>query len=489
MLLVIGAGTLVTLLILGILYVKTLAPLWRTIAGIRQVADGDFGRRIPVVGTSEVRRLTESVNGLSGRLDVLFKLIERLQRGNDLDEVIGFLSREFPTLLRIDWIGVVFVSTDGDSAYLEVSYLDGERERASKRLFRLQGTLLEQALARGTPFHIPDMDETAKANPHYEFLRTLVERGQQDAIMLPLTPQTLTPIPAVVVFATRTPGTYDDAHLQFLDNIALLITHSFGRTVRLAEHGRLAAIGEFASGIAHELRTPLTTLSLALDFFERIDLEEKAAKRLTLARQESARMQRLLEDILLYAKPMKLDLRPLPVAALLQRFVEDHRELPASRRQSILVKGMQSDARIMADKDRIVQILVNLTQNACEAASEGAQIRWTIRDENNGGSVSLEITNPGKPIPPDVLSRLTEPFFSTKASGTGLGLAIVRRLAVIHGAELSFSSDENETCASLVFPRLATTAVTETSAEETAPTRRIPESGGESAMTKPATPS
>jgi signal transduction histidine kinase/HAMP domain-containing protein len=454
LLLVVVAGSLLTLLILAILYVKTLAPLKRTIAGIHRVADGDFGHRIPVGGSYEVRQLTESFNGLTGRLDVLFKLIERLQRGNDLDEVICFLSKEFPELLRIDWIGVVLLSGDGSTVRLEVSYLDGSPQRLSKQLFPLQGTLLEKALAQGTPLHIPDMEETAANNPRYQFLRTLVDRGLRDAIFLPLTPQTSTPVPAVVVFATRTRDCYDDAHLQFLDNIAQLITHSFGRTVRLAEHGRLAAIGEFASGIAHELRTPLATLTLAVDYFDRLGLDEKAARRVRLARQESARMKRLLEEMLLYAKPVNLDLRCLSVAEILAQFVDDHRELAAPRSQTILVEEQDADPCIMADRDRLIQVLLNLTQNACEAAPDGAKIVWSVRDNPEAGTVCLEITNPGEPIPPDLLARFTEPFFSTKPSGTGLGLAIVRRLTLVHGGEFSISSDENRgTSVRVLFPR------------------------------------
>ena len=454
LLLVLGAGSLLTLSILIILYVKTLAPLKRTIAGIHQVADGDFGHRIPTGGSSELRQLTESFNGLTGRLDVLFNLIERLQRGNDLDEVICFLSQEFPDLLRIDWIGVVLLSGDGKTMRLEVSYRDGEPERLSQQLFRLEGTLLEKALAGGKPLHVRDMEETAAGNPHYQFLRALVERGLRDAIFLPLTPQTLTPVPAVVAFATRTRDCYDDAHLRFLDNIAQLVTHSFGRTVRLAEQGRLATIGEFASGIAHELRTPLTTLSMAVEYFDRQELDEKATKRVELARQEAARMKRLLEEILLYAKPVALDLVPVPVSQFLAEFIDHHRELAAPRRQSIVLTEADTGARILADMDRLTQILLNLTQNACEAAPDGACIVWTVADDPETGTVRLEVSNPGDPIPADRLEQLTEPFFSTKPSGTGLGLAIVRRLTLVHSGELSIDSDATQgTRVGILFPR------------------------------------
>jgi signal transduction histidine kinase len=82
--------------------------------------------------------------------------------------------------------------------------------------------------------------------------------------------------------------------------------------------------------------------------------------------------------------------------------------------------------------------------------------------------VRLEIQNPGEPVSPELLPRLTEPFFSTKPSGTGLGLAIVRRLTMIHGGELSFTSNRTEgTRAHLVFPRLASSDQRSNSVSET----------------------
>jgi hypothetical protein len=122
------------------------------------------------------------------------------------------------------------------------------------------------------------------------------------------------------------------------------------------------------------------------------------------------------------------------------------------------LEGGQSDAYVIADRDRLIQILVNLTQNACEAAPEGSKIAWTLYDDPRTSSVTLEVRNPGTPIASELLPRLTEPFFSTKPSGTGLGLAIVRRLTLVLGGELSFSSAETRgTCVRVSLPRLAAT--------------------------------
>jgi signal transduction histidine kinase len=193
---------------------------------------------------------------------------------------------------------------------------------------------------------------------------------------------------------------------------------------------------------------------MAVEYFDRLGLDERANKRVELARQEAARMKRLLEEILLYAKPVALDLVPVTVSQTLARFIDGHPGLAAPRRQSILLAGEDSGAQIMADPDRLTQILLNLTQNACEAAPEGTRILWSVADVPEAGRVKIEVSNPGDPVPADRLQRLTEPFFSTKPSGTGLGLAIVRRLTLIHNGELSINSDEARgTRVEVSFPR------------------------------------
>jgi signal transduction histidine kinase len=179
-------------------------------------------------------------------------------------------------------------------------------------------------------------------------------------------------------------------------------------------------------------------------------------------------MRRLLEDILLYAKPLELRLAPLSVAEVVGRFVEDNRALVAPRRQELRLEGGSSPARIMADEHRLIQVLGNLTQNACEAAPEAAVITLSVTDDPAGGTLTVAVRNPGAPIPPELMGRIAEPFFSTKASGTGLGLAIVKRLTALQGGELSISSAEDTgTRVRLTFPRLELPTVS----HQTAPTR------------------
>lgn len=437
----IAAGSLLALGLLLLLHYRALRPLQRTMAGFQRVADGDFAHRVAVEGASEARTLAVRFNALAGRLDLLFRLSDALQRGQDLDQVVTLIAREFRGLLRFDWIGVVLANGDSSSVRLEASTLDGIPEPDAKTLFRLPGTLLEAALAQGHPLHIADLP-TALARPRHEFLRAIASRGMQDVIFLPVGPSSESPVPGVIAFATRAPGRYDEAHLRFLNNIAALIGTSFGRTMRLAERGRLAAIGGFVSGIAHELRSPLTTIGLALEHLGRQPLADGARRRLDLASGEAARMERLIEDILLYARPLRLDLQVWSAVDLVRAAITLQQAQPPCTERQLRLSPPSADppAQLLADRDRIMQILANLLRNACAAAPPEETVVIAIHHESRGGQITISVRNGGPSIPPAVLGRIGEPFVSGRPGGNGLGLAIVRRLVELHGGHLEVRS-------------------------------------------------
>jgi signal transduction histidine kinase len=435
-------------------YRKVLVPLDTALTGFRRVSQGEFGHRVRVRSNNELRWLAEGLNLLSSRLNGIFGLIGRLQQGSNLDQTLEFVAEEFAGLLPLDWVGVLFVIGNRSSIKLDRSYTEGQVEVAVRSHFSLPGTLLEQALHQESPLHVPDVPGTAAANPHYRFLAVLAERGLNDAIFLPVTGQS--PVPGVLVVASRRAGAYTAEHLELLSNIAHLVSHSFGRTVRLAEQARLATIGEFASGIAHEIRNPLSTIMLALDHFKKLDLPGSAAKRAELASREAERMASLLEDMLLYAKPLELELRPLDLAQLVAEFIDSDQRPERKPAQRFRFTTDGSQARILGDPDRLTQILLNLARNACDAAPPDGAIDWSVTQNLATGSVALEVQNGGDPIPEELLDRITDPFVTTKSSGTGLGLSIVKRLATAQGGDLHVESGPGRgTRIRITFPAAA----------------------------------
>ena len=432
-------------------YLRVLRPLDSAVEGFHQVSAGNFSYRLPLKTDNEIGFIARSFNQLASRLDTLFKLTTRLQEGSDLDETLEFVSKSFPELLPLDWVGVLFVSSDGN-IQLERAYADGEPEELGMLRFALKNTLLEDCLNRGRPLHIPDIRETALQRSAYRFLQVLSERGRRDAIFLPVTSRS--PIPGVLVFATRQAHAYQDEHMELLSNLATVITLSFSRTLKLAEHARLAAIGQFVSDIAHEIRTPLATVSMALDYFENTELPEPARKRLDLAEQEMARINRLLADILLYARPFTLNPMKTDICPILRNLVNN--QLPRAQEKQVDMKltCAQPSLPLVADADRLQQIFINLVNNAVDAAVPGSTVTIDVSAADDE-VLQASVHNQGEVIPEENRERLFEPFFTTKPDGTGLGLAITRRLVQAHGGSISVQSDEKKgTLFILRLPRM-----------------------------------
>lgn len=222
---------------------------------------------------------------------------------------------------------------------------------------------------------------------------------------------------------------------------------------KLMEQARLVAIGEFAAIIVHEIRNPLTTIKMGLNHFKRLDLSEPSKERLYLSLDEANRLERLLREILLYAKPQMLKLTELELDKFITEILESLREMPEALGRQIEFFPASTDVKALVDEDKLKQVLINIVRNACEAIAEGETVKLRVEHFFNSHQVGIQIYNGGDPIPSEVLPKLTEPFYTTKSSGTGLGLAIVKRIIDAHGGQLSIQSSTAEgTTVSVLLP-------------------------------------
>lgn len=202
---------------------------------------------------------------------------------------------------------------------------------------------------------------------------------------------------------------------------------------------RLAEIGELAAMIVHEVRNPLTTISMGLNTFKRLNLTERFQEYLALALDEAERLQRLLNQILLYSKPQTLQRSQLALDQLITETLDTLKTIPAASEKDLKVDIASAPIQVLADQDKLKQVFINLIINAYEASNTGETVTvklYTLRNHQ----ACIHIQNQGQPIPTESLPNLTKPFFTTKTAGTGLGLAIVKRIIEAHEGELSIES-------------------------------------------------
>ena len=203
---------------------------------------------------------------------------------------------------------------------------------------------------------------------------------------------------------------------------------------------RLTELGALAATVAHDIRNPLNIIAMAAAMAPPEARQEIAA--------QTSRISRLASDLLDYAKPWQVDLRPLDLA--------DHLRLLAARYPEIVLAFPPSAVLpIDGDPRRLTQAFTNLLDNARAAltgAAEGPRIGLDAHCEPDGG-VTIFVHDNGAGIPPEIRDTLFQPFVSRSPEGTGLGLAIVAKIVEAHGGSIRLADHPGwQTCFRLSFP-------------------------------------
>jgi signal transduction histidine kinase len=201
----------------------------------------------------------------------------------------------------------------------------------------------------------------------------------------------------------------------------------------------LAEVGELSAMIVHEVRNPLATVLLGLQSFQKLDLSDASQLRLSLALEEADRLQRLLNEILNYTKCQVLNLTEIDLNRFISEMLDSLQSMPSAQGKQIEFTPAEQGAIVQGDKDKLKQVFINLVGNAFEAIDENEIIYWDIQQKPK--EVSIMIRNGGEPIAADKITRITQPFFTTKQTGNGLGLAIVKRIVEAHGGTLTITSN------------------------------------------------
>ncbi|ADU50409.1 multi-sensor signal transduction histidine kinase [Thermaerobacter marianensis DSM 12885] len=203
---------------------------------------------------------------------------------------------------------------------------------------------------------------------------------------------------------------------------------------------RLAAVGQLAAGAAHEIRNPLTAIKGFIQLIGR-KLEGEAAGYMDIVLQEIDRIEGIVNDLLLLARPPKPRLRPVDVGGLLARLVEMIRLDEAARGCTVELAVAGPLPPVVADEAQLRQVFLNLVRNGLDAMPAGGVLRVRALYDRATDTVQVEVEDRGPGIPPEHLNRIFDPFFSTKEGGTGLGLAVSYGIVRNHGGHIDVDSE------------------------------------------------
>jgi signal transduction histidine kinase len=226
------------------------------------------------------------------------------------------------------------------------------------------------------------------------------------------------------------------------------ITKSRRTAQQTIESERLNALTLLAAGVAHEIGNPLNSLHIHLQLMERSvqKLHDQAKAELQqsieVARSEVNRLDSIVTQFLKAIRPSRPQLRPENVNVIVEEAVRFFS--PELQSREILVEQeLRSDLPLLhLDRDQMKQAFYNVMKNSLEAMHRHGTLR--IRTDLDDTHVIIRFVDTGAGMSAENLSRVFEPYFTTKASGTGLGLLIVRRIVREHGGELSIESSEGK---------------------------------------------
>jgi len=368
-----------------------------------RVSAGDFAQRAPVDDTEELGRLGRTFNTMAERLKQKIQEISQEQK-----KIEAIVSGMVDAVIATDRTGKVMLLNRAAEELLQIG-----RDQAQGRLAREVLTdrrlvaMLEDATARGQV-----AAEELPAGAHHDR----------------------------VIEAHCAPITGDESDV--IGAVAVL------RDVTVLRHTeRLRR--ELTANVSHELRTPLTSIKGFAETLLHGALKDEAAsvRFLTIIDSEANRLVKLVDDLLdlsrLESKGATLEVGAVDLGQLVAHTVDRLRPLAEESRLTLAYRG-PSEVQVLADADRLEQVLTNLIDNALKYSAPGGRVDVAILP--NDHEVTVTITDTGRGIPPDDLPHVFERFYRADRSrtrgsgGTGLGLAIAKHVVEAHGGVIGVRS-------------------------------------------------
>jgi PAS domain S-box-containing protein len=209
---------------------------------------------------------------------------------------------------------------------------------------------------------------------------------------------------------------------------------------QLRKTERIAELGTLASGMAHEIGTPMNVILGRAEYLLQRTADEGMKKGLATIVTQIERITKVMNQLLIFARRKQPDRQAVDLGEIVEDSLEMFQERMPHNRITVekVIEGNLPS--IHADRDQLVQVLINLVTNSLHAMPEGGRLRLSLDRENK--YVRLGISDTGHGMPEEVRSKIFEPFFTTKdfGKGTGLGLTVVKGIIEEHGGTIAVES-------------------------------------------------
>jgi signal transduction histidine kinase len=432
---------------------------------VRELRVADMLAEVLVIHV-ENARLDNDVKRQLDETHILLDVGRALSVSLDLD---GILDTAVQTLTRIVNASTAFVMLldDGGGFLRGVATSNPKLNDFIKnlRIDMATTSLLSRAIAERRP--IPIDDVTTVSGGRRDVADLLKEKSVLAAPLLARD----NPIGVVVIDDTRNPRKWTPQEIKLTELVAHQVAAAIAnarlfaeariRSEQLArahqqmvERERLAALGQFAATLAHEIRNPLCVLTNSVGALtKRKSPDGEEASLLAMMDEETRRLDRLVRELLEFARPRAPTLEVCSLPAVVDGAIEAASAELVPLPISVVVDIASDLPEVQLDPFMIRQALSNLVLNAGQAAGPNGAIVVRAR-VNEQGKLRVDVIDDGQGISPEHAKRIFEPFFTTKPTGTGLGLVIVKSIVDSHNGELHVSEglSGRGTTVSVVLP-------------------------------------
>jgi len=317
----------------------------------------------------------------------------------------------------------------------------------------------ERVIECGSPFLIsPSVEETESAVSH---------SGIKSAICVPIS-RNNRKIGAILLESNKKEDSFSEDNLPllraFADGVGLAISKAQSHHMlkqkysrleentltmavaypQLLQSEKLATVGELAGSIAHEINNPLMTIMARTDILlSKIDPRDPIYNSIDVIDKQVERISKLVQGILEFARMSRSEFKPQSITQIIGESIlltENH----LKNHNVVLERSLKNDLpRVLADKNRLQQVFLNLITNAAQAMSEGGTLTVSTGssvDRLGDERVLVSFKDTGCGIKMEELGKIFDSFYTTKETGTGLGLAISKRIVDEHGGSISVES-------------------------------------------------
>ncbi len=208
---------------------------------------------------------------------------------------------------------------------------------------------------------------------------------------------------------------------------------------KLSQAERLSSLGEMTAAISHEIRNPLGIIKSSAEHLKKKGLpDDPSFKIIDIIVEEARRLNSIITDFINFARPRNPNLQPCGVEEIIEKNL-NFLSAQAKEQGIQIIKQLNGQSpEIVADKEMLYQAFLNIALNAMQAMPTGGEM--VIETKSNDHFVKVIFDDTGEGIADEIISKIWDPFFTSKEKGTGLGLGIVKSIIEIHGGQVNVAN-------------------------------------------------